>query len=203
MTLDGIDAVMGLNFMKSHAINVRTKDNSIEIPTPEGRLHVKPAHQESDFTEFSSEKFEVVGGQRFAHLLQREAGEVLLGCMEELNPGSQSQETYASTQPAECAIHETAMLKEFADVIVHSVPPGLPPERFLPDDRKLEHHIPLNPDAKPKSQQPYKLSSEEMTELLRAITKLTKQGWIQRFLVTLGLASIVPTKEERRPASMH
>jgi hypothetical protein len=129
-TLDGIDALMGLNFMKTHAINVRTKDNSIEIPTPEGRLHVKSAHQESAFTEFSSEKIVVVGGQRFAHLLQREAGEVLLGYIKELNPGSQSQETYASTKPAEYAVHETAMLKEFADVIVRSVPPGLPPERF-------------------------------------------------------------------------
>jgi hypothetical protein len=127
-TLEGIDAVMGLTFMKAHAINVTTKDNSIEIPTPEGRLHLKSAHEETAFTEFSSEKIEVVGVQRFAHLLQREAGEVLLGYIKELNPGSQSQETYASTHPAEYAIHETAMLKEFADVIVRSVPPGLPPE---------------------------------------------------------------------------
>jgi hypothetical protein len=83
-------------------------------------------------------------------------------------------------------LHEEELLKEYGDVLREDIPPGLPPERKLRDGRKIEHAIPLKPDSKPVSQQPYKLSPTELDEVQRTLNRLTQQGWIRPSLSPWG-----------------
>ena len=87
------------------------------------------------------------------------------------------------------------MLNEFADVITDGVPPGLTPERFLADGRKLEHRIPMKPGARPKAQQPYKISATEGAALLRALHKLSGKEWIRPSLSPYGSPLLLQRKK--------
>ena len=91
--IDGVDAVLGLNFMSAHRVNVNCEDLSISIPTPDGNLVVKSAPQDPAFTQYSTENIEVVSGARLAKLLKREEGEVFLAYIKELEAGSKTPET--------------------------------------------------------------------------------------------------------------
>lgn len=132
---------------------------------------------------------EVVSGARLVTLVAHEECHTFLGYIKELNPGADGDSpTSATAQPAELeyVAYESELLREFTDVIRDEVPPGLPPERTLLDGRKIEHQIPLKPDAKPVAQQPYKLSPVELDEVHKTLTKLTRQGWIRPSLSPWG-----------------
>jgi hypothetical protein len=184
--IDGVDVVIGLNFLYAHSIDVRSKDLAISIPTHSGPIIVKSAPQAPAFSHFSTEHVDVISGARLAKLTAHEKGEVFIGYIKELNHAPEAPEPSAAVQPAAYAPFEAELLREFADVIRDEVPPGLPPERTLPDGRKIEHHIPLKPDTKPISQQPYKLSPVELDEVHKTLTKLTNQGWIRPALSPWG-----------------
>jgi hypothetical protein len=182
-TLDGIDVVLGMNFLSAHSIIILPKSRSVSIPMHDGScLVVKYAPQAPAFTEFSADTLELIFGARLARLVANEDCDVFLGYIKKLTTVDRASTAAAApsgSQPSEFAAFEQDILKEFSDVLRDDVPPDLPPERILPDGRKIEHAIPLKPDAKPVPQQPCKLSPAELDEVHRTLTRLTQQGWIR------------------------
>jgi hypothetical protein len=149
--------------------------------------------------EYSGEHAEVVSGARLAKLVAHEECHAFIGYIKELNPGADGESTTSATaQPAEHVPYESELLREFADVIRDEVPPGLPLERALPDGRKIEHQIPLKPDAKPVAQEPYKLSPVELDEVHKTLTKLSNQGWIRPSLSPWGSPVLFQRKKSGR-----
>jgi hypothetical protein len=189
-TLDGIDVVLGMNFLSAHSISILPKSRSVSISMHDGScLVVKSAPQASAFTQFSTDTLEVVSGARLARLVANEDCDVLLGYMKELTTidhTSTAATAPSGSQPTEFAAFEQDILREFSDVLHDDVPPRLPPERTLPDGRKIGHAIPLKSDAKPVAQPPYKLSPAELDEVHRTLTRLTQQGWIRPSLSPWG-----------------
>ena len=197
--LDGVDVVVGLNFLREHNIQVISKDLAIFIPMPDGSLLVKAAPQQPAFSEFSADHVEVVSGARLARLVAHEDGEVFIGYVDELNPGADTPESTAATQPATFAAYEADLVREIGHVVREDVTPGLPPERTLPDGRTIEHAIPLKPDANPVAQQPYKLTSIELDEVQKK-TSSSSAYQIRldaTIFVAMGLPCIVLTQEIR------
>ena len=122
--LDGVDVVVGLNFLRENNIQVVPKDLAISIPMPDGPLLVKAAPQQPTFSEFSTDQVEVVTGARLARLVAREDGEVFIGYVKELNHGADTPESTAAAQPATFAAYESDLVREFGDVMREDVPPG-------------------------------------------------------------------------------
>ena len=198
---DGVDLVVGLNFLREHNIQVIPKYLAISIPMPDGPLLVKAAPQQPASSEFSTDHVEVVSGARLARLVAHEDGEVFIGYVKELNPGAETPESTAAAQPATFAAYEADLVREFGDVIREDVPPGLPPGRTLPVGRKIGHAIPLKPDASPVAQQPYKLTPAELDEVQKTILRLEILRLEIRLdptiLVAMELPCFVPTQEQR------
>jgi hypothetical protein len=65
--IDGVDAVIGLNLLRTHNIDVLSQKLALSIPMPQGpTLIVKSAPQQPAFSEYSGEHVEVVSGTRLA-----------------------------------------------------------------------------------------------------------------------------------------
>jgi hypothetical protein len=139
--LDGVDAVIGLNFLRTHNIDVLSQKLAVSIPMPQGLpLIVKSAPQQSAFSEYSVDHVGVVSGARPAKLVAYEECQAYIGYIKELNPGADGESTTSATAPpAEYVAYESELLREFADVIRDEVQLSLPPERTLPDGRKIEY----------------------------------------------------------------
>jgi hypothetical protein len=139
-TLDGIDVVLGMNFLSAHSISILPKSRSVSIPMHDGScLVVKSAPQAPAFTEYYTDTLEVVSSARLARLVANEDGDVFLGYIKELTTMDHASTAAAApseSQPAEFVVFEQDILREFSDVLRDDVPPGLPPERTLPDGRK-------------------------------------------------------------------
>jgi hypothetical protein len=187
-SLDGVDLVLGWNFLSTHCIDVLSKNLSLSIPQPHGQpVIVKSAPQAPMFESFSTEHLDVVSGSRLAHLVAHEDCDVFLRYVKELNsPQNSTDSTPLASRPQEYVWHEEDLHKEYGDVLREDISPGLPPERRLRDGRKIEHAIPLKPDSNPVSQQPYKLSPTELDEVQRTLNRLTQQGWIRPSLSPWG-----------------
>lgn len=65
------------------------------------------------------------------------------------------------------------IMAEFSDVLVDTLPPGLPPDRGVP------HTIPLAPGAAPTFRPMYRMSPAETRELQKQVTDLLAKGHIQ------------------------
>ena len=151
------------------------------------RIKVKSATQEPAFAQYSTDSVEVISGARLAQVVARDEGVVFLGYIKELTTTEpEAPAATPSDQSPELKRFEDDIRKEFSDVIRDDIPPGLPPVRTLPDGRPIEHAIPLKTDAKPVSQQPYKLSPVELDEVHKTLTRLTQQGWIRPSLSPWG-----------------
>jgi hypothetical protein len=72
----------------------------------------------------------------------------------------------------------SAILKDFLDVLVPELPPGMPKERKAIDGSIIEHTIELDPASKPYAAQPRPLTVEEDTEIKRLLDELLTKGWI-------------------------
>jgi hypothetical protein len=101
---DGVDAILGLNFLRAHSISVHPESLSIPIPSPTGIVTVKSAPQEPAYSNFSSAYVEVVSGARLAKVIAHEDSDIFLGNIKYLSFSSTADSTpLASAQPAEYA----------------------------------------------------------------------------------------------------
>ena len=79
--------------------------------------------------------------------------------------------------------------KEFSDVFLDGLPPGIPPER------KVIHEIPLYPDSTPQFRGMFRLSPLERQELSRQLTQLIKDGKVSESSSPYG-APVLFTKKK-------
>src|SRR6202451_1409652 len=79
--------------------------------------------------------------------------------------------------------------KEFSDVFLDGLPPGIPPER------KVIHEIPLYPDSTPQFRGMFRLSPLERQELSRQLTQLFKDGKVSESSSPYG-APVLFTKKK-------
>jgi hypothetical protein len=109
-TLDGIDVVLGMNFLSAHSISILPKSRSVSIPMHDGScLVVKSAPQAPAFTEFSTDTLEVLSGARLARLVATEDCDVFLGYIKELTTVDHASTAAAAPsgpQPSEFAAFE-------------------------------------------------------------------------------------------------
>ena len=68
-----------------------------------------------------------------------------------------------------------ALLNEFEDVLVSSIPGGLPLQRVDADGRPIEHTIEVDTTAKPCARTPRWFTAEESAEILRVL----KDFWLR------------------------
>ncbi len=85
---------------------------------------------------------------------------------------SQTSKAAVNAVEANRASAYERVLKRFASVF-ESLPKGLPPER------EVQHHIELQPDARPKSRPPYRLSKLEEAECVKQLKAYLEMGHIQ------------------------
>jgi hypothetical protein len=71
-----------------------------------------------------------------------------------------------------------ALLSEFSDVLVASLPGGLPPKRYDAAGRPIEHRIDTPNGAKPYARPPHPFTAEESAEIQRVISDFLSKGWI-------------------------
>jgi hypothetical protein len=83
----------------------------------------------------------------------------------------------SSPEPSSCPELQS-LLHEFKDVLVPSIPGGLPPERFDNNGRAIEHTIETAPDAVPYARPPRPFTQEESAEIQRVIADFLAKGWI-------------------------
>jgi hypothetical protein len=79
--------------------------------------------------------------------------------------------------------------KEFSDVFLDGLPPGIPPER------KVIHEIPLYPNSTPQFRGMFRLSPLERQELSRQLTQLIKDGKVSESSSPYG-APVLFTKKK-------
>jgi hypothetical protein len=72
----------------------------------------------------------------------------------------------------------SAILKDFLDVLVSELPPGMPKERKAIDGTIIEHTVELDPASKPFAAQPRPTTVEEDNEIKRLLDELLTKGWI-------------------------
>ncbi|RDX85950.1 hypothetical protein CR513_32772, partial [Mucuna pruriens] len=65
----------------------------------------------------------------------------------------------------------TTLLKEFRDVFLKDIPPGLPPLR------DIEHHIDLSLRATLPNKVAYRTNPKEGKEIQKQVRKLLEKGW--------------------------
>jgi hypothetical protein len=106
-THDGVDVVLGMNFLSSQNSFIVSKSRSISIPMCDGTcLVVEPAPQAGAFAEYSSDSLEIASGARLARLIAHEDCNVLLGYVKELSPANRT--SAAATAPSESQPVEVA-----------------------------------------------------------------------------------------------
>jgi hypothetical protein len=72
----------------------------------------------------------------------------------------------------------STILKDFQDVLVSELPPGMPKERKAIDGSIIEHTIEFDPASKPYAAQLRPLTVEEDNEIKRLLDELLTKGWI-------------------------
>lgn len=186
--LDGMDVVLGMDYLATNDATVHPRKLTVSLPSAKGTIVVKAAPQQPMFPHMSTTHVDVVSGAKLARIIRHETKEncdFFIGYVKEAVSHT-NDEAFEAARPTQYTVFEKELCTEYADVIRDEVPPGLPPVRKLDDGRVLEHSVPLKPDAKPVSQQPYRMSPDELVEVNNTLTKLTNQGWIRPSLSPWG-----------------
>jgi RNase H-like domain found in reverse transcriptase/Reverse transcriptase (RNA-dependent DNA polymerase)/Integrase zinc binding domain/Integrase core domain/Retroviral aspartyl protease len=174
--LPSIDVVLGLDFMTKHNITLRCKARSLEFPTSSGPYRLKALHHTDDAPAYDSDLVELCTIQAFANAVrsmpEEELAEAFVACV-----APELDSLTLHPNHTNCPELQS-MLQEFSDVLVSSIPGGLPPERYDIAGRKIEHTIETAPDAKPFAVNPRMFSPDESAEIQRVIKEFLQKGWI-------------------------
>jgi hypothetical protein len=201
--LDGMDLILGMDWLKAHDARVHAKTMTVSIPGPQGPLVLRARRSAPAIPSHEGPYLDVISTNQLVRSLRlkrkQDSCTTFLGYIKELlispDDTNKSSSTQEHQQPTEYAAHEEAIAKEFSDVIREELPSGLPPERKLRDGRPLEHAIPLKPNSKPVSKQPYKLSPDELEAVRQELTKATNQGFIRPSLSPWGAPVVFQQKK--------
>lgn len=176
-----VDCVLGMDFLVLHDPEVRWRQRQLRLHTCE-RTHTIHAVEHS-LSHTQSDHVEICSFPRFCRLLAIESGAdcpAYLGCVlperaEQVDNGL-PQSPHSGRGAHQPEIH--ALLCEFSDVIVNSIPGGLPPERFAPDGTRIEHTIDTAPGVKPFARPPRPVTNDELEEIKSTIAEFLANGWI-------------------------
>ena len=83
-----------------------------------------------------------------------------------------------------------AVLEEYKDVMPTELPKKLPPKR------DVDHHIELEPGAKPPAMAPYRMAPPELAELRKQLQDLLDSSFIQPFKVAYGAPVLFQKKKD-------
>jgi hypothetical protein len=200
--LDGMDVVLGMDWLQQHDVTVHARAARISIPTQSQPLLLCATPASSTHVDNLSRP------AMLRSLLHCSPDDVcFLGYIKELltpvpDPPAASRKfpppaaASPPMQTPELHHHELAICAEFRDVLRDEVPPGLPPERTLRDGRPLEHAIPMKPGAAPAARQPYRLSEPELAKVRAQLSTLPNQGWIRPSLSPWGALVLFQRKKD-------
>ena len=87
-------------------------------------------------------------------------------------PSSQEISLYLMEGVTPPEMHEIAVVRDFPDVFPEELP-GMPP------DRNVEFVIELVPGTAPISKRPYRMPTEELTELKKQLDELLEKEFIR------------------------
>ena len=179
--LDGMDVILGMDYLATNDATFHPRNLTVSLPSAKGLIVVKASPQQPVFPHMSTSHVDVVSRAKRARIIRHETEQhcdFFIGYVKEAVSHA-NEEAFEAARPTQYRVFETELCTEYADVIRDEVPQGLPPVLKVDDGRVLEHSVPFKPDPKPVSQQPYRMSPDELAEVNNTLTKLTNQGWIR------------------------
>lgn len=172
--MDDFKVVLGLAFFyKAFAIPVPSLNSLVILD--DSKVRVIPLKS------LAKSKPALISALQF----KRGNGESYVAPIRELNEEEDTMQPAASLPSS-----IEAVLDEYKDVM----PPELP--KKLPPKRDVDHHIELEPGAKPPAMAPYRMAPPELAELRRQLQDLLDSGFIQPSKAPYG----APCSKERRMA---
>jgi hypothetical protein len=178
--LPSIDAVIGMDFMARHDVTVNCKKRMISFPVGKGTSCLPAYQHEESIPSCGSSMIELCSMSAFANSIHKEQFDLdhaVVACIApELH--AMSATTTAVPNQNEHAPKLQALLSEFSDVLVSSLPGGLPPVRHDSSGRVIEHTIDTHSHEQPYARPPRPFTLEESAEIQRVIAEFLANGWI-------------------------
>jgi hypothetical protein len=198
--LDGMDIVLGMDWLQHHDTEVRTRKRQLILPSTEDPIVVRAGRHQPAAPSEQGPVVDVINAPELIRSIKTSVNSsdtVCVGYIKELTITDQEDPDDFKNryQPPEWAALEDQVKKEFADVVREDLPPGLPPKRFLRDGRPLEHAIALKPGSEPVAKPPYKLTPEELEAVRANITNYEQQGFIRPALSPRGAPVLFQRKK--------
>jgi hypothetical protein len=178
--LPSIDAVIGMDFMARRDVSVNCKKRSISFPVGKGTSCLPAYQHEESILSCQSSMIELCSMSAFANSIRKEPYDLENAVVACITPELHaiSATTTAVPNQNEHASKLQALLSEFSDVLVSSLPGGLPPVRHDASGRVIEHTIDTHSHEQPYARPPRPFTLEESAEIQRVIAEFLANGWI-------------------------
>ena len=174
--MDDFKVVLGLAFFyKAFAIPVPSLNSLVILD--DSKVRVIPLKS------LAKSKPALISALQFKRGLKN--GESYVATIRELNEEEDTMQPAASLPSS-----IEAVLDEYKDVM----PPELP--KKLPPKRDVDHHIELEPGAKPPAMAPYRMAPPELAELRRQLQDLLDSGFIQPSKAPYGAPVLFQRKKD-------
>jgi hypothetical protein len=171
-----LDVVLGMDFLAQYDPDIHFKKRLMHIRHKNKLLTIHAydeAHELPKCPELTSELVEVCSIQSVSKdLMDLSEDDVFLAVVQSVSDVS-TINGKGSEQPQVAAI-----IKEFSDILLAELPPGLPPERVAVDGTKIEHTIETDPHLIPPKSKPFLYTQEELAEIQRQLQVLLEHQWI-------------------------
>ena len=189
----GMDIILGESWLIPNKVMLDYEAMCASIPRPDGaRIQALPVHARDGLT---LSPCALAGNQGIETFSKKQAAKLIAqGCKSFLVfvraplgqassqadavssavahkfPGPQAEQHSAPDLIPEGQLR--TLINEFSDVLVHELPPGLPPDRDVP------HTIPTEPGKPPPCRPMYRLSPAEFREVQAQVHELLRRGFI-------------------------
>jgi hypothetical protein len=171
-----LDVVLAMDFLAQYDPDIHFKKRLMHIRHKNKLLTIHAydeAHELPKCPELTSELVEVCSIQSVSKdLMDLSGDDVFLAIVQSVSDVS-AMNGKGSEQPQVAAI-----IKEFSDILLAELPPGLPPERVAVNGTKIEHTIETDPHAIPPKSKPSLYTQEELAETQRQLQVLLEHQWI-------------------------
>jgi hypothetical protein len=152
--LDGMDLVLGMDFLGRHDVTVQARKTQITIAAQRRPVVFRANTHSPTSPEYTGAATELLNAIQYARFVKHLGPEDQAFCVhiKELVTATEPMlVARADPQPPECKRHEANLREVVKGIFCDDIPQGLPPVRRLHDGRVLEHAIPLKPTARPEA----------------------------------------------------